>query len=291
MPVFKQQQHTAKLNSHWIVNNYYRQIISKKRHVENAMDLVRRLAELTHAREHAHPRQLKDIDNSIEQIRNDLKIARATTNQRLVGCTTGPAPSADLGDWDWPDIDNAEDNPIFCNALKDVFSTQLANLSRLIRMISGGWHSRATIKTLAEDISSGRLNIWNAENHAAIADRAASVCASESRCEKNAMLPIFYCFTDANGNFSRPSSVVKLFISERRRVSTPRRKALPRNRVHAARRRQTSTHTHGSALKSGDDGDGDGGDGEPPRPRSAHSPTPPLHRSLTHSLTIAGGAQ
>ncbi len=46
----------------------------------------------------------------------------------------------------------------------------------------------------------------------------------------------------------------------------------------------------GSATKSGDDGDG-GDDGEPPRPRSHHSPTPPLHHSLTHSLTIAGGAQ
>ena len=43
--------------------------------------------------------------------------------------------------------------------------------------------------------------------------------------------------------------------------------------------------TGGSDSSSGD------GDGEPPRPRSSHSPTPPLHHSLTHSLTIAGGAQ
>jgi hypothetical protein len=38
------------------------------------------------------------------------------------------------------------------------------------------------------------------------------------------------------------------------------------------------------------DGDGDGGDGEPPR-RPAHSPTPPLRHSLTHSLIFFfGGA-
>lgn len=41
----------------------------------------------------------------------------------------------------------------------------------------------------------------------------------------------------------------------------------------------------------GSDSSGGDGDGEPPRPRSSHSPTPPLHHSLTHSLTIAGGAQ
>ena len=42
---------------------------------------------------------------------------------------------------------------------------------------------------------------------------------------------------------------------------------------------------------SGSGSDGDGGGGEPPRPRSSHTPTPPLHHSLTHSLIIAGGAQ
>ncbi len=41
----------------------------------------------------------------------------------------------------------------------------------------------------------------------------------------------------------------------------------------------------------GSDSSGGDGDGEPPRPRFSHSPTPPLHHSLTHSLTIAGGAQ
>ncbi|OCX75535.1 hypothetical protein [Acidithiobacillus thiooxidans] len=58
--------------------------------------------------------------------------------------------------------------------------------------------------------------------------------------------------------------------------------------------RKRTSAGHGAATKAGDDGDGDGdGDGEPPRPRSPHhhSPTLPLHHSLTHSLTIAGGAQ
>lgn len=59
---------------------------------------------------------------------------------------------------------------------------------------------------------------------------------------------------------------------------------------HLALARRTSAG-HGAATKAGDDGDGDGGDGEPPRPRSSHTPTPPLHHSLTHSLIFVGGAQ
>ena len=57
----------------------------------------------------------------------------------------------------------------------------------------------------------------------------------------------------------------------------------PRESASFVPHRQT-----GGSGESDSDGDGDG---EPPRPRSAHSPTPPLHHSLTHSLTIAGGAQ
>lgn len=62
------------------------------------------------------------------------------------------------------------------------------------------------------------------------------------------------------------------------------RNCTPPRRTQAGRTKRAS----GAATKAGDDGDGDG-DGEPPRPRYPHSPTPPLHHSLTHSL--AGGAQ
>ncbi|EGQ62639.1 hypothetical protein GGI1_14079 [Acidithiobacillus sp. GGI-221] len=164
-----------------IIWSYYRQVIDKNQHVKNAIDLVRRLSDLMHAREHAHTHQLKDIDNSIEQLRNRLNTKRAITNQRLIGlrkgCTTDPT-SSEPGNWDWTSCENVADEYIYCDALTELFSAQLASLSRTIRflsrVISDGWRgdmaSQATIKGLAEDISSGKMNVWNAEIYSAIVD-------------------------------------------------------------------------------------------------------------------------
>ena len=67
------------------------------------------------------------------------------------------------------------------------------------------------------------------------------------------------------------------------------RNCTPPRRSPARRAKRAS----GAATKSGDDGDGgDGDDGEPPRPHSSYASAPLLHSlSLTHSPTIAGGAQ
>ena len=266
-----------------IVWNYYRQVIDKNQHVKYAIDLVRQLSDLMHAREHAHAHQLKDIDNSIEQMRNRLNAKRATTNQ-LVGlekdCTT-----SELGNWDWPEIDNAEDNFIYCNALTELFSTQLASLSRMIRflsrVISDGWRgdmaSQATIKGLAEDISSGRMDVWNAEIYSVIVD-ASKFFGPYIPNSSNALRDM--CFNASH-------SMTHYF--SRAPEHRPRHSYLAKKMGTGATRTRVRCH-HGAATKAGDDGDGDC-EGEPPRPRSAHSPTPPLHHSLTHSLTIAGGAQ
>ena len=270
-----------------IVWNYYRQVIDKNQHVKNAIDLVRQLSDLMHAREHAHAHQLKDIDDSIEQIRDSLDKVRARTRMCLIGglgqsYTTGTEPAQpERDEWDWNWCENVADEYIYCDALVSTFSTQQENLSRMIHFLRkcrtsaerGDTTSKATIEGLAKDISKGVMNIWNAESYSAYLALARSLSAQRIDREFLSNDVIF-----SNCLRFLPSQ----YLPSWHRPCLARKMGNGRARVRCH---------HGAATKAGDDGDGDGGDGEPPRPRSSHSPTLPLHHSLTNSLTIAGGAQ
>ncbi|MCR2831349.1 hypothetical protein NR402_13820 [Acidithiobacillus ferrooxidans] len=266
-----------------IVWNYYRQVIDKNQHVKNALNLVRQLADLMHAREHAHAHQLKDIDNSIKQIRNDLNKVRARTRMCLIGGPTGTEPAQlERNEWDWDYCENVADEYIYCDALVSTFSTQQENLSRMIYFLRkcrtsagrGDTTSLATIEGLAKDISKGIINIWNAESHSAYLALARSLSIQRIDREFMSNDLIF-------GNCLRylPSQ----YLAFEHHSCLARKTGNGRARI-------VRCH-HGAAKKAGDDGDGGDGDGEPPRPRSSQTPTPPLNHSLTHSLTIAGGVQ
>ena len=311
MPIGKQQQHTARLSDYRIVDNYRRQVLDKKQHVKTAIAHAQKLSGLIHTLHFAAdnqcefdvfgnhnvnyttPHQLKKVKAEIVETRASLAGEEKYTRQVLIGfeqfkhdIATTPTPPEKDEDEDW-----TYDNVNYCDARLELFKTQLESLNKLLRFLAWSMNaasqSQTTIKDLAQNIRDGQLNVWNAENHGVLADMAASM--SDSGCETDVILSscygLSYYFADAN---FQPSSVVKPFIFRRRRVSMPHKTPLPRNRVPVVRRRST----HGSAIKSGDDGDGDGdGDGEPPRPRSPHSPTPPLHHSLTHHSLISWGAQ
>ena len=316
MPIGKQPQHPEKPSTHWIVNNFYHQIVDKKQHAKRALRLAQKLFGLIDAQQFAAANwnefdlfgdhnvnyttshQLKNIKDELAKTRVSLEVEKKFTWPRefFFGFDGGetefyvpierPEKYQDDELWDeWND-----NNVDYYYEMIKVFETQIESLDKLLRFLEWSMNSasKADIKNLAREIYSGEINVWNAEEHGGIAHMAASM--SESGHGKDEILGrchgLHYCF---GGDNFQPSSVVKPFVSGRRQLPTLHRKmsvSLPGNRVRVAKRMAS---THGSAIKSGDDGDGDG-DGEPPRPQSSTPQLYLLNSLASHSL-IAGGAQ
>jgi hypothetical protein len=107
---------------------------------------------------------------------------------------------------------------------------------------------------------------------------------SSNRCS---LLKIMNNFVPLTGKYKQQ----RYDYGEKNRTTyATRRNNVPLLVVGGLARRKRIKRASGTAPKKAGD-DGDGGDGETPRPRSYHSPTLPLHHSLTHSLIFfVGGA-